>query len=227
MSLKPKAVILLSGGLDSATCLAIAIDKGFNPYCLTFDYGQQHHHEIDAAKEIARQTGVHHRIQTVPLRELVVSSLTGRGKIPIDRPLNSLNEIPSTYVPARNIIFLSLALGYAESIHANDIFMGANSIDYSGYPDCRPEFFAAYRKMAQLGTKQGVAGNGWHIHTPLIHLSKSEIVRKARELGVNTALTRSCYNPSPQGQPCGRCDSCRLRQKGFADAGVEDILQPV
>lgn len=218
-----KAVILFSGGLDSATCLQVARRDGFAPHCLTFDYGQRHKVEIDAAQRIAVKLGVPHQIQRLELGELLQSSLTGHGAVPKSRDLKAISHvIPSTYVPARNIIFLSIALGYAESIGARDIYFGANSLDYSGYPDCRPEFLEAFETMAERGTKWGSEGGKLKIHTPLLKLTKAQIVNLALALGVDVAATHSCYDPQPNGKPCGACDSCLLRAKGLAEAQYEN-----
>ena len=209
-----KAVILLSGGLDSATCLAIAKAEGFECYTLGFDYGQRHKHEIECAKKLSPN----HKIINIP--NFGGSALTDNN---IAVPKTGLtNQIPVTYVPARNTIFLSFALGYAEVIGAADIFIGVNALDYSGYPDCRPEYIEAFQNMANLATKAGVEGAGVKIHTPLINLTKAEIIKLGTSLGVDYSLTSSCYDPTPQGKACGTCDSCRLRLKGFAEAGIKD-----
>ena len=222
--LPKKAVVLLSGGLDSTTTLAIAQHAGFLCHALTFQYGQRHAIEIDAARRIAQHFGVAaHVILPIDLRQFGGSALTSDLPVPKDRPLESLSEgIPSTYVPARNTIFLSLALGWAEVLGACDLFVGVNALDYSGYPDCRPEFIAAFEKLANLATKAGVEGHAFKIHTPLIEMTKAEIIRHGLELGVDYALTTSCYDPSPTGTACGRCDACQLRLKGFAELGIED-----
>src|SRR6185437_11559279 len=211
---KKKAVVLLSGGLDSATVLAIARSEGYEPYALSFSYGQRHAYELEAASRVAASIGVaEHRIAAIDLPK-------GRA------PEEMADSIPITYVPARNTIFLSFALAWAEVIEASDIFIGVNALDYSGYPDCRPEFIEAFEKMANLATKAGVEGRQkLRIHTPLIALSKAEIIRRGRELGVDYGLTSSCYDPSPSGEPCGGCDSCRLREKGFREIGIEDPLR--
>jgi 7-cyano-7-deazaguanine synthase len=218
------AVCLLSGGLDSATCLAYATRERFECFALSFDYGQRHRIELEAAARVARSLdAAKHLVVPIDLRVFGGSALTDE----IDVPKVGVGEgIPVTYVPARNTIFLSLALAWAEVLDSSDIFMGVNAIDYSGYPDCRPEFITAFERMANLATKSGVEGRTRiHIHTPLIQLSKSEIIKLGRQLGVDFGLTHSCYDPDERGQPCGLCDSCRLRLKGFADAGIEDPLE--
>ena len=213
----PKAVVLLSGGLDSATTLAIAKSQGFDCYALSFRYGQRHAAELDAARRVAKQVGVtQHVILDIDLRQFGGSALTSDIAVPKDRPLD--DSIPVTYVPARNTIFLSFALAWAEVLGAQDIFIGVNALDYSGYPDCRPEYIAAYQRMADLATKAGVEGSRLRIHTPLIQMTKAQIIRKGRELDVDFDLTLSCYDPSPAGDPCGHCDACQLRAKGFAEA---------
>jgi 7-cyano-7-deazaguanine synthase len=214
-----RAVVLLSGGLDSATTLAIARAEGFDCHALSFRYGQRHAAELDAAARVARAVGAKaHVILDIDLRKFGGSALTDDIAVPKDRDLD--DTIPVTYVPARNTIFLSFALGYAEVIGARDIFIGVNALDYSGYPDCRPEYIAAFQHMADLATKAGVEGNRVTIHAPLIQMSKADIIRKGLELGVDFELTLSCYDPSPDGEPCGRCDACQLRAKGFAEALV-------
>jgi 7-cyano-7-deazaguanine synthase len=223
-----RAVVLLSGGLDSATVLAIARSGGYEPYALSFAYGQRHAWELESAKRIAASMGVkQHRIAQIDLRAFGGSALTDDIEVPKRRePGEIADGIPITYVPARNTIFLSFALAWAEVLGANEIFIGVNALDYSGYPDCRPEFIEAFEKMANLATKAGVEGRQrLKIHTPLIALSKAEIIRKGIELGVDYGLTSSCYDPFPDGQPCGECDSCRLRQKGFRENGTEDPLR--
>lgn len=219
-----KAVVLLSGGLDSTTTLAIAKAEEFEPYTVTFRYGQRHIIEIGAAEKISSVMEVKgHIVVDMDLRRIGASALTSDIDVPKKRtPGEIMREIPVTYVPARNIIFLSFALAYAEKIGASDIFIGVNVLDYSGYPDCRPEFIEAYEKMANLGTKAGVEGKRFKIHTPLIRMTKAEIIKKGIELGVDYSLTRSCYDPTPEGLPCGECDSCLLREKGFAEAGAKD-----
>lgn len=222
---KSKAVVLLSGGIDSATTLAIAGDMGFDVYALSFRYGQRHAVELKAAKAIARKNKViGHLILDVDLRTIGGSALTADINVPKKRNVPELyKKIPITYVPARNTIFLSYALAWAEVIGAHDIFIGVNVLDYSGYPDCRPEYIAAYEKMAHLATKAGVEQKRrLKIHTPLIQMRKSQIIRKGIELGVDYSLTHSCYDPSGNGEACGECDSCLLRLKGFKDAGLKD-----
>ncbi len=223
-----RAVVLLSGGLDSATVLAIARSQGYACCALSFSYGQRHAWELEAAKHVAASLGAaEHRIANIDLRAFGGSALTAEIDVPKGRePGEMAHGIPITYVPARNTIFLSFALAWAEVLESSDIFIGVNALDYSGYPDCRPEFIAAYEKMANLATKAGVEGRQrLRIHTPLIAMTKAQIVAKGIELGVNYALTSSCYDPSPAGVPCGQCDSCLLREKGFRDAGVEDPLR--
>jgi 7-cyano-7-deazaguanine synthase len=216
-----KAVILFSGGLDSTTCMAIARAEGFAPYAISFAYGQRHAVELELAKKNAGPLGaVDHLLVDFDYRKVGGSALTGDTAVPKD---GVGSDIPVTYVPARNTIFLSFALGWGEVLGAFDIFIGVNALDYSGYPDCRPEYIAAFEKMANLGTKAGVDGSGrFTIHTPLIALSKADIIRKGVALGVDYARTHSCYDPAADGAACGRCDSCRLRLKGFAEAGLAD-----
>lgn len=216
-----KAVVLLSGGLDSATTLAIATAAGFECHCLSFDYGQRHRAELNAAAEVARAQGAAaHRVLTFDLAQLGGSALTDTN---IAVPVEGVKPgIPVTYVPARNTIMLSLALAWAEVLEARDIFVGVNAVDYSGYPDCRPEYIAAFEKMANLATRAGVEGQKLHIHAPLIDLSKAEIVRRGTALGVDYGLTVSCYQADELGRACGVCDSCRLRAEGFAAAGLPD-----
>lgn len=216
-----KAIILYSGGLDSTTCLAIARAEGFVPYTMSFNYGQRHTIELTKASQYAPQLGAaEHQMVNIDLRRIGGSALTSDLEV----PKNSDDEgIPITYVPARNTIFLSFALAWAEVLDAFDIFIGVNALDYSGYPDCRPEYIAAYETMANLATKAGVEGQGrYRIHTPLIDLTKAEIIRRGLDLGVDYTLTHSCYDPTADGLACGACDSCRLRLKGFREAGVED-----
>ncbi len=224
-----KAVVLLSGGIDSSTSLAIAKSEGYETYALTFRYQQTHKVEVESAKRVAKALGVkRHLILEVPFGKIGGSALVKSRKkgmdIPKDRPLEEIaSSIPPTYVPARNTIFLSFALAWAEVIGTGDIFIGVNVLDYSGYPDCRPEYIKAFEKMANLGTKAGVErGIKFKIHTPLIKLSKAEIIRKGIELGLDYSLTHSCYLPDEKGRACGRCDSCILRKKGFKEAGVPD-----
>jgi len=222
-----RAVVLLSGGLDSATVLAIARAGGYETYALSFAYGQRHAWELEAAKRVATSLGAaEHRIANVDLRAFGGSALTAEIDVPKGRAADEMSHgIPITYVPARNTIFLSFALAWAEVLGATDIFIGVNALDYSGYPDCRPEFIAAYEQMANLATKAGVEGTQHlKIHTPLIALTKAQIIAKGLELGVDYALTSSCYDPSPRGEPCGACDSCLLREKGFRENGIEDPL---
>ncbi|MEH3135982.1 MAG: 7-cyano-7-deazaguanine synthase QueC [Mycolicibacterium neoaurum] len=222
------AVVLLSGGLDSTTVLAIAKEQGFDPYALSFRYGQRHVVELEAARRVADALGVaRHVVADIDLRVFGGSSLTADVDVPKHASVQDLDDdgIPSTYVPARNTIFLSFALAYAETVGAQDIFLGVNALDYSGYPDCRPEYIEAFRRMANLATRTGVEGAELKIHTPLIALTKAEIVRRGTELGVDYGLTSSCYDPSSNGQPCGGCDSCLLRLKGFEEAGVRDPLK--
>jgi 7-cyano-7-deazaguanine synthase len=224
-----RAICLLSGGLDSSTCLAIALRQGFACHCLSFDYGQRHAIEIRASERIASQLGAkEHRVVTIDLRAFGGSALTAELAVPKDRAEQEMaTGIPVTYVPARNTIFLAFALAFAEVRGASDIFIGVNALDYSGYPDCRPEFIHAFESMANLATKAGVEGTSrFKIHTPLIAMSKADIVRKAVELGVDLNLTHSCYDPGPSGEPCRRCDSCVLRRKGFEEAGIADPLTP-
>jgi 7-cyano-7-deazaguanine synthase len=222
-----KAVVLLSGGLDSATTLAIARDQGYALYALSFAYGQRHSRELESAKRVAAALGAkEHLILHLDLRLIGGSALTADTPVPMGRTPDEIAAgIPPTYVPARNTIFLAHALAWAEVLGAEDIFFGANILDYSGYPDCRPEFLEAFERLAALGTKAGVEG-AWRlkIHAPLITMTKAEIMKKGLELGVDYALTWSCYSPMPSGAPCGSCDSCLLRAKGFAEAGVEDPL---
>jgi 7-cyano-7-deazaguanine synthase len=219
-----RAVVLLSGGLDSYTAAAIAKSQRFALFALTIHYGQRHAREIDAARAVARALGVERHLELeVDLRPIGGSSLTSETPVPHARDLAAA-DIPSTYVPARNTIFLSLALGWAEVLGAHDIVIGVNALDYSGYPDCRPEFIAAFERLAQLATREGVEGGRVRVHTPLIALSKGEIVRRGVELGLDYGLTHSCYDPLPDGRPCGSCDSCVLRARGFGEAGVRDPL---
>src|SRR5665213_406170 len=220
-----KAVCLLSGGLDSATCLAWARGEGFDCHALSFDYGQRHRVELDAARLVAEALGAaDHRIAKIDLRVFGHSALTDEIDVPKGSDEAAMNrEIPVTYVPARNTIFLSFALAWAEILEANDIYIGVNALDYSGYPDCRPEFIQAFEQMSNLATKAGVEGRTRiHIRTPLIGLSKAEIVKLGRELNVPFALTHSCYDPDEAGRACGACDSCILRAKGFREAGIAD-----
>ena len=219
-----EAVVLLSGGLDSYTAAAIANADGFALNALTISYGQRHVRELESARAVARALGVaRHQELTVDLRAIGGSSLTSDVDVPRDRDL-AATDIPSTYVPARNTIFLSLALGWAEVLGAFDIVIGVNALDYSGYPDCRPEFVRAFESLANLATRAGVEGARFHVHTPLISMSKADIIGRGVDLGLDYGLTHSCYDPATSGQPCGRCDSCVLRARGFAQAGVSDPL---
>ena len=222
-----RAICLLSGGLDSATCLAIARRDGYDCFCLSFDYGQRHRSELDAAVKIARSLGAtEHRTAVIDLRVFGGSALTSDLAVPKDRSGKDMEaDIPVTYVPARNTIFLSFALAYAEVRQASDIFIGVNAIDYSGYPDCRPEFIRAFESMGNLATRAGVEGaTRLQVRTPLQEMSKADIVRAANGLGLDMSLTRSCYDPDAEGMPCQRCDACLLRAKGFHEAGVPDPL---
>ncbi len=221
---KARAVVLLSGGLDSSTTLAIAIAEGFECYCLSFDYGQRHRHELETAKKVSDMLmAKQHLVIKFDLRAIGGSALTDNIDVPENRSLGEMSgDIPVTYVPARNTIFLSFALSWAEVLKSYDIFIGVNALDYSGYPDCRPEYIAAYQAMANLATKEGVEGKHVKIHTPLISLKKSEIIRKGVALGVDYTMTHSCYNPNPAGLACGKCDSCLLRRQGFEEAGIKD-----
>jgi len=227
-TMKPRAVVLLSGGIDSTTTLAVARQRGFETFALTFRYGQRHAAEIEAARRVAHAlAAAAHEIVTIDLRAFGGSALTGDLAVPKDRSPREIGTgIPVTYVPARNTIFLSFALAYAEVQGASDIFIGANVLDSSGYPDCRPEYIEAFERMANLATKAGVeGGQRLRIHAPLIRMTKAEIVAAGRELGVDYALTSSCYEPSPTGDACGVCDSCQLRLKGFAAAGLADPIR--
>ncbi len=220
VSNQKKAIVLLSGGLDSATTLAVAMDEGYQCHSLSFDYGQRHRHELISAVRLAEEAGIFHHTVAIDLRAAGGSALTGST----DVPKNGLDgQIPVTYVPARNTIFLAHALGWAEVLEAADIFIGVNAVDYSGYPDCRPEFIAAFEAMANLATKAAVENSlRFRIRTPLIHMSKKEIIQKGVSLGVDYRKTHSCYDPMPGGFACGACDSCRLRRKGFKEAGIAD-----
>lgn len=220
-----RAVVLLSGGLDSATTLALAREQGFMVYALSVDYGQRHRQELDCARRVALELGaIQHTVVGLDLRAIGGSALTAALDVPKDRPVEQLaHGIPITYVPARNTLLLGLALGHAEVVKAFDIFIGANIYDYSGYPDCRPEFLEAFERLANLATKAGVEGRGqFRVHAPLVQMSKAEIIREGLRLGIDFELTLSCYDPDADGRPCGRCDSCQLRRKGFAEAGVSD-----
>jgi len=219
-----RAIVLLSGGLDSYTAAALVSTQGFSLYALTVEYGQRHARELESARAVSRALGVERHLElTLDLRAIGGSSLTSDAAVPRDRDLASPG-IPSTYVPARNTIFLSLALGWAEVLDARDIVIGVNALDYSGYPDCRPEFINAFESLASVATRAGVEGAQFHVHTPLIGMTKAEIIRQGSALGLDYGLTHSCYDPAPSGRPCGRCDSCALRAKGFAEAGVADPL---
>tara|TARA_B100001250_G_scaffold407984_1_gene429612 strand:- start:860 stop:1546 length:687 start_codon:yes stop_codon:yes gene_type:complete len=226
--MKKTAVILLSGGLDSTTCVAIAKDQGFDIIGLTINYGQKHIFELESAKSIARYFNIkNHSIINIDLASFGGSSLTSTNmKVPKNRRTADINDIPSTYVPARNTVFLSIALARAETINSFDIFIGVNALDYSGYPDCRPEFISEFEKLANLATKEGIEKKGqYKIHTPLINLKKSEIIQKGMELNIDYSMTSSCYDPYENGNPCGSCDACELRLKGFKDAGKIDPLK--
>ena len=227
MGNNPKAVVLLSGGIDSTTTLLIAQNQGFDVYALSFRYGQRHMVELAAARNIARvYHALEHRVVDFDLRLFGGSALTGDMKVPKNRTVEEMGkDIPVTYVPARNTIFLSLALAWAEVLGSGDIFIGVNALDYSGYPDCRPEYIAAYEQMANLATKAGVEGRQkLKIHTPLIQMTKAQIINQGLELGADYSLTHSCYDPSETGEACGQCDSCLLRLKGFREAGVPDPI---
>ena len=220
-----KAVVLLSGGLDSYTAAAMARARGFRLYALTVCYGQVHQPEVEAARAVARALGASRHLEvSVDLAAIGGSALTGGTPIPKDRPLDQA-DIPPTYVPARNTVLLSLALAWAEVLGARDVFIGVNALDYSGYPDCRPEYIQAFEQLAALATKAGIEGARFQIHAPLIYLSKAEIIRCGVTLGLDYGLTHSCYEPAPDGRSCGRCDSCRLRARGFREAGVPDPLE--
>jgi len=224
---KRKAVVLLSGGLDSATALAIAADQGFELHAVSFDYGQRHRHELEAAAAVCRAGGVVSRVVFPVATEIFRgSALTNEIPVPHNRDDEAISAgIPVTYVPARNTIFLSVALGLAESIGAHDLFVGVNAVDYSGYPDCRPEYVAAFEEMANLATRAGVEGQRIRIHAPLITMTKAEIIRTGLGLGVDYGLTHSCYDPDSSGASCGECDSCQLRLRGFAEAGATDPIR--
>jgi 7-cyano-7-deazaguanine synthase len=219
-----KAVVLLSGGLDSYTAAAIARESGFELYALTVNYGQRHGHEMPASRRVAEALGVKaHRELSVDLSSIGGSALVGDGEVPKNGP--DPTTIPATYVPARNTVLLALALAWAEVLGAFDIFIGVNALDYSGYPDCRPEYIDAFERMAALATRAGVSGGRFHIRAPLVSMTKAEIIRRGMVLGLDYGLTHSCYDPLPHGVPCGRCDSCVLRARGFAEAGVPDPLR--
>jgi 7-cyano-7-deazaguanine synthase len=222
-----RAVVLLSGGIDSTTTLAIALAEGYEAYALSFDYGQRHKIETEAAHRVANSLGAkEHRVAKIDLRVFGGSALTDDVNVPKRRSeIQIAHGIPVTYVPARNTIFLAYALAWAEVIPANDIFLGVNAIDYSGYPDCRPEFIEAFETLANVGTKAGIESRRFYVHTPLIKFSKAEIIRKAVELGVDLSLTHSCYDPTQEGLACGECDSCLLRLKGFREAEIKDPIR--
>jgi 7-cyano-7-deazaguanine synthase len=223
--LPKRAVVLLSGGLDSYTAAALVQRDGYELFALTVRYGQIHAREVDSARAVARALGVSRQVELdVDLAAFGGSALVGDGDVPKDRALDQSGAIPATYVPARNTVFLSLALAWAEVVAAEAIVIGVNALDYSGYPDCRPEFLEAFERVASLGTRAGVEGRRITILAPLLHLSKAEIVRRGLELGLDYGLTHSCYDPGPSGMPCGRCDSCRLRARGFEEAGARDPL---
>ncbi len=222
MSDLKRAVVLLSGGLDSATALAVAADQGFECHAMAVDYGQRHDAELEAARRIAGRAGANLKIVSVDLRAIGGSALTDDIEVPEGEGGDVGEGIPVTYVPARNTVLLSLALGYAEVLEADAIFIGVNAVDYSGYPDCRPEYIAAFQALAQLATKAGVEGGALEIRTPLIDLTKAEIIQLGTRLGVDYSLTVSCYQADSAGRACGKCDSCRIRKQGFIDAGIED-----
>jgi 7-cyano-7-deazaguanine synthase len=220
-----RAVALASGGLDSSTAIALALKQEFDIHALTFNYGQRHQCELDAAKNVLKSMGItNHTIVNIDLKAFSGSALTADIEVPKHRSMDKISsEIPITYVPARNTIFLSYALGMCETIEAQDIFIGVNAVDYSGYPDCRPEFLEAFERLAMLATKAGVEGKAnYRIHAPLLHMTKAQIIRAGIEAGVDYSLTHSCYDPSPEGLACGACDSCIIRQRGFAEAGIPD-----
>lgn len=223
--MEKKAVVLLSGGLDSTTCIAIAKDIGFEVSALTVNYGQHHNFELKTAKKIIEHYAIEsHSIINIDLSQFGGSALTDDIEIPKYRNEEQMSDIPVTYVPARNTVFLSLALAWAETLKAYDIFIGVNALDYSGYPDCRPEYISAYEKTANLATKAGALGNKFKIHTPLINMTKSEIISTGLKLGVDYGMTSTCYDPKPNGNPCGNCDACFLRLKGFDEANTIDPL---
>ncbi len=223
--MKMKAVVLVSGGLDSTTCLAIAREQNFDLYALTLNYGQRHDHELNSARMVIDFFNIHdHSIIDIDLAQFGGSALTDQIDVPKKRDLSDMDEIPVTYVPARNTVFLSLALAWAEVLGSFDIFIGVNALDYSGYPDCRPEYISSFEKTANLATKAGVSGSSFKIHTPLIDMTKSEIIKVGLDLGVDYSLTSSCYDPDQEGNPCGLCDACYLRLKGFKETGITDPL---
>ena len=220
-----RAVILLSGGLDSTTCLAIAREQGFDLFALTVNYGQRHIFELQAAKNVALSLDVEkHSVLDIDLAQFGGSALTDDIEVPKDRVESEMSDIPATYVPARNTVLLSVALARAETLESFDIFIGVNALDYSGYPDCRPEYIESFERTANLATKAGVSGKNFHIHTPLINMTKAEIIKSGTKLGVDYGLTFSCYDPQGTGAPCGHCDACILRLKGFKEAGIPDPL---
>ncbi len=221
---RPRAVVLLSGGMDSATTLAVARRDGHDCYALSFRYGQRHAVELEAARHVAASLGaLAHQVLDINLRAFGGSALTSDLSVPKDRALDAMSDaVPVTYVPARNTVFLALALAWSEVLEARAIYIGANAIDYSGYPDCRPEFLEAFEEVARRGTRAGIEGHGVEIRAPLVHLTKAGIIRLGRELGVDYSLTRTCYDPSPEGAACGHCDACLLRLKGFAELGLTD-----
>lgn len=222
-----RAVVLVSGGLDSATTLAICLREGFESYALSFDYGQRHQRELADARRLTSSLGAHeHRVAQIDLRVFGGSALTGEIEVPKQRsPEQLATGVPVTYVPARNTIFLSYALAWAEVLGARDIFIGVNAIDYSGYPDCRPEYIAQFERLADLATKAGMEGAHFHVHAPLISLGKADIIRRGTDLGVDFSLTHSCYDPTADGLACGQCDSCQIRLRGFRDAGLRDPIR--
>ncbi len=218
-----KAVVLLSGGLDSATCAALAAEAGYRLHAMSFRYGQRHYVELQAAERVARAlNAAQHQVVDIDLRAFGGSSLTSDCRVPRNRPDGPLGGVPNTYVPARNTIFLSFALAWAETLNSSDIFIGVNAVDYSGYPDCRPAYIEAFQRMADLGTRAGLQGKRLTIHTPLARMSKADIIRTGTRLGLNYSITHSCYDPDARGLACGECDSCRIRARGFAEAGVSD-----
>jgi len=220
-----RAVILLSGGLDSTTCLAIAREQGFDLFALTVNYGQRHIFELQSAKNVALSLDVEkHSVLDIDLAQFGGSALTDDIEVPKDRVESEMSDIPATYVPARNTVLLSVALARAETLESFDIFIGVNALDYSGYPDCRPEYIESFERTANLATKAGVSGKNFHIHTPLINMTKAEIIKSGTKLGVDYGLTFSCYDPQGTGAPCGHCDACILRLKGFKEAGIPDSL---
>lgn len=220
-----RAVILLSGGLDSTTCLAIAREQGFDLFALTVNYGQRHIFELQSAKNVALSLDIEkHSVLDIDLAQFGGSALTDDIEVPKDRVESEMSDIPATYVPARNTVLLSVALARAETLESFDIFIGVNALDYSGYPDCRPEYIESFERTANLATKAGVTGKNFHIHTPLINMTKAEIIKSGTKLGVDYGLTFSCYDPQETGAPCGHCDACILRLKGFKEAGIPDPL---